>query len=330
VPKSSIAMRTPSAFSCRSVTNARPRSRISAVSVISSSSRCGFKPVWNRTSCTSCGKLELCNCTAETLTATVRGCVHVIASRHAVLRTHSPICRMAPFSSATGMKTSGGTSPRCGWRQRISASNPMTSPVLDGRLRLIDEPEFVARERKTNISLHHPTILRLDPHRRLEQSIDPAPFRLRSIQRRIGMIHQSFAIVAVLGIGRHADARRDRGQGRRPPVVALQSLEHRIRQPTGRRTREVRRDYGELVAAQPGQNLTRLQNRCHSLGEPLEHGVARRMAELVIDLLEPIEIETEHHKPAAAALCASISRSSFTLKVCRLGKPVSESWCARK
>jgi len=33
-------------------------------------------------------------------------------------------------SSATGMKTPGGTVPRVGWFQRMRASNPMTSPSM--------------------------------------------------------------------------------------------------------------------------------------------------------------------------------------------------------
>ncbi len=36
---------------------------------------------------------------------------------------------MQPISSASAMKVAGGTMPLSGWRQRISASKPLTSPL---------------------------------------------------------------------------------------------------------------------------------------------------------------------------------------------------------
>lgn len=36
---------------------------------------------------------------------------------------------MRPVSSASGMKLSGETMPRCGWHQRISASAPTSRPL---------------------------------------------------------------------------------------------------------------------------------------------------------------------------------------------------------
>ena len=44
-------------------------------------------------------------------------------------RTSRPICRIMPVSSAIGMNSAGPTSPRVGWRQRTSASNPAIAPV---------------------------------------------------------------------------------------------------------------------------------------------------------------------------------------------------------
>jgi hypothetical protein len=59
----------------------------------------------------------------------VRSSDHVAASSQALRNTHSPICKMTPLSSAIGMKTSGGMSPRVGCFQRSSASKPMALPV---------------------------------------------------------------------------------------------------------------------------------------------------------------------------------------------------------
>ena len=47
-----------------------------------------------------------------------------------LLSTQSPIGRMAPISSAIGMKTPGDISPRDGFFQRNNASNPTTLPRL--------------------------------------------------------------------------------------------------------------------------------------------------------------------------------------------------------
>ncbi len=47
---------------------------------------------------------------------------HCAAWRVASVSTHRPISTMAPLSSASGMKSVGGTGPRVGCCQRSSAS----------------------------------------------------------------------------------------------------------------------------------------------------------------------------------------------------------------
>ena len=54
----------------------------------------------------------------------------VAAARTASSMTHWPSWSISPHSSATGMNTGGGMSPRLGWFQRISASNPTSFWVL--------------------------------------------------------------------------------------------------------------------------------------------------------------------------------------------------------
>ena len=51
------------------------------------------------------------------------------ASRQALRSAHSPIGTIRPLSSASGMNCAGDTRPRPGRSQRISASQPRTSPV---------------------------------------------------------------------------------------------------------------------------------------------------------------------------------------------------------
>ncbi|MOA05865.1 hypothetical protein D3C78_1254750 [compost metagenome] len=128
MPKSSIDSFTPSAFSSPSSSTASCGFCISMLSVISRSSRAGSSPVLASTSATSCSRLCCSNWRADRLTAS-RGMAspcasHAIIWRQASRSTQAPIGLIRPVSSASGMKRAGDTSPRCGWRQRISASTP--------------------------------------------------------------------------------------------------------------------------------------------------------------------------------------------------------------
>ena len=53
-------------------------------------------------------------------------CAHQAAPcRRASRSTQRPIPEIAPVSSASGMNSTGGMSPRSGWFQRTSASKPV-------------------------------------------------------------------------------------------------------------------------------------------------------------------------------------------------------------
>jgi hypothetical protein len=51
--------------------------------------------------------------------------VHAAPWRSASCSTHVPIPTMSPVSSASGMNSTGGMSPRVAWSQRTRASNPV-------------------------------------------------------------------------------------------------------------------------------------------------------------------------------------------------------------
>ena len=102
------------------------------LSVSSSSSSSGARPVSATIVETERNRPGACTWRAERLTAilgakTPARC-HSPTCRHAVRSTHSPIGTMRPFCSATGMNSSGSTSPRSGCCQRISASMPAMRP----------------------------------------------------------------------------------------------------------------------------------------------------------------------------------------------------------
>ena len=92
--------------------------------MISSSRRPGGRRLRVSASRTASTMTSSRNCTAETFTATLMPSGQRMASVQAVVRHQAPSGTIRPISSATEMNSPGGTSPRTGWRQRTSASNP--------------------------------------------------------------------------------------------------------------------------------------------------------------------------------------------------------------
>jgi hypothetical protein len=129
VPKSSMAMRTPSARSWNRVFRVASLSWSSTLSVISSSSRSGASPDAAKARMTTWTKPVLRNWTGDRLTATRMWSGQLRAAKHASRKAHSPSCMMKPISSASGMNSPGGINPLSGWRQRISASTPQMVSV---------------------------------------------------------------------------------------------------------------------------------------------------------------------------------------------------------
>ncbi len=93
-------------------------------SVISSSSRAGSSALACSASRTQALKPSSRSCEGDTLTEIVRPGSDAAAARQASRSTHMPISRIAPDFSASGMNSTGATSPICGWRQRSSTSAP--------------------------------------------------------------------------------------------------------------------------------------------------------------------------------------------------------------
>ena len=58
--------------------------------------------------------------------------------------------------------------------------------------------------------------------------------------------------------------------------------------------------HGEFLAAEPADQIGLAQTRARGLGEDLQHLVADRVAEAVVDRLEMIEIDQQHGDRAVA------------------------------
>jgi hypothetical protein len=102
---------------------------ISVVSVTSSVSAPGSRPLTASAVRTSSISSSRSSWRAETLTAIPIECPRLCQSaacRQASSSTQRPIGTIVPVRSAVGMNWSGATTPRTGWRHRINASTPFT------------------------------------------------------------------------------------------------------------------------------------------------------------------------------------------------------------
>ena len=79
-------------------------------------------------------------------------------------------------------------------------------------------------------------------------------------------------------------------------VIALRQRRHQLAGDAGDflRTRHIRQQHRELVAAKPRDHVGRTQALAQTASNRLEQLVADRVAKTVIDELETVEVEIEH------------------------------------
>ena len=166
--------------------------------------------------------------------------------------------------------------------------------VMHALLRLIDQPQLVARDRQTQIMLQHPAFTDRGAHRRLEEAIGVAAVGLGAVERGIGVAEQGLAIDGVVGANRDADAGRD-AVGFRRVAGRTQRFQNGLGEPAGGfRVFHAGHQDGEFVAAEPRYHLTFAEHRGDARRHRLQHRVAGGMTEQIVDFLEPVEIEAEH------------------------------------
>ncbi|MNY20178.1 hypothetical protein D3C86_1536480 [compost metagenome] len=113
---------TPRSLSACMITSAPSASSSRTLSVSSSSSLDGGRPVASRTLWTRATRCPRWNSTDERFTETIRSSLQLMASVQAACNTQELRGTIKPVVSAMGIKVSGLSSPRCGCCQRTSAS----------------------------------------------------------------------------------------------------------------------------------------------------------------------------------------------------------------
>ena len=211
--------------------------------------------------------------------------------------THSPIGTISPVSSASGMNSPGGTRPRSGSRQRSSASKPRERVALQVHERLVVQLEFLLDERTAQTDLEAAARLHGRVHRRLEEAEGLAPVALGAVEREVGVLEQAVGIVAVVGRQRDADARGDIDLLAGHVIGTTDRLDDGACQPRrAGRLIAIDLDDRELVLAEPGQGIGRVDAAAQPVGNGGEKLVSGRVAERLVDALEIVEVDAEHRQ----------------------------------
>ncbi len=115
---------------------------------------------------------------------------------------------------------------------------------------------------------------------------------LRVVHRHVGAAHQRLRVGAVLGEHRDADARADLAPRSLDDERRLERAEDFLADAQrGPHVARGRKDEGELVAAEARDRVGLAHQLPEARGDLLQHDVAAVVAERVVDLLEPVQIE---------------------------------------
>jgi len=144
--------------------------------------------------------------------------------------------------------------------------------------------------------------VRLGGHLRIEEAIAVASFRLGPIKRQVGLLHQLAGLDPVQWRERYANAGLDID----PVAVDVIGLGDDCQDAVGEGARVVALaglaglQDGELVATETRQDVGLAQRRPQPPRGLLEQGIAFRVPERIVDVLEPVEIEHEDGESLAA------------------------------
>ena len=184
--------------------------------------------------------------------------------------------------------------------QRLGADD---GTVGDANDRLVVQSQQAVLQRAAQRALQR--VLLQAPLREVgvEELVGIAAELLRAVHRDVGVLQELLGIVGVVGIDADADRRRH------VDVVLLDAerLRDRVEQllrdaAQHRRIVEILDDDHELVAAEARQQVGLAQRGRELARDALQELVADPVAERVVDVLEPVEVDEQHADATAAAL----------------------------
>ena len=140
----------------------------------------------------------------------------------------------------------------------------------------------------------------------LEGARTASPILLGAVERDVGVAQQVVEGLAVERQQREAGARADAHPHRRAVALHVDGLGNRLDEARGQRLHRVRivlsgQEQGELVPAQPGQQVVVAQATPEAIRQHLQQRVADTVAVRVVDRLEAVQIEHDQRAGAAVA-----------------------------
>ena len=171
---------------------------------------------------------------------------------------------------------------------------------------MVEDDQLVPLERAAQLALQHQSFDRSGIHAGYVEGAGIAAILFRVIHRRIGIADQVDHIFSVIGTD------RDSGAGGQVNLllVYIKGSADFIEQRAGETPqglaviaiqRQIVDEHGELVARQAADHRVLAQIPRKPLAQDLERAIAGGMAEGVVDLLEPIQVQVQQCERALVA-----------------------------
>src|SRR6516225_6591632 len=298
--KSSSANHTPTPLSRSIESSALSRLPSKVLSVSSSSSWLGAKPVSPRMRSTASTKSGRRNCSGETLTETVKP-GQLRPSRQARRRMY-----FAKLDDKARVFGDRNKMPRRDFalhrvdpaRQRFDADQP-PGAAIDNRL--IDDVQLAVFDRLAKCAFEQFAVRQVGVHRRVVDAGAIAAFVLGAIERHVGVTQD---IAGVLGAAvdhgnadRSADIDAVAADDERRADRRENTFCHGLQRIT---VRGAGHDDGEFVAAEAGNEIVASYDLTQASRDIENELITDMVAERIVDVLEMIEIDVEYGRSRAA------------------------------
>ena len=146
----------------------------------------------------------------------------------------------------------------------------------------------------------------------------PAPRGLGLVHGHVGVPQEDAGVLAVLREDRDPDAGADLDVDALDREAILQGARDPHPDLLGRA--RAREEHRELVAAEAGEDVVGAQDVAQARAELGEHGVARVMAERVIELLEAVDVDDQESERLSACARAGQVRAELVAELAAVGE----------